>query len=156
MKRIVVTGASGFVGRRLLAALGECGYPARGLVRAAHAGSGEFIGVDYGDAAALAAALRTADCVVHVAGLAHVEPRHLPDAEAAFHEANVGVACNVADSTRSDSQLLELIGGNLARDVPLNDAGGECNQLSKRRNALIVGRRANRRRSNHSKCQNMK
>jgi len=96
MKDVVVTGATGFVGRHLRRALGTSGYRARGLARSATGNDTGLVQVDYDDAASLSGAVAGADCVVHVAGLAHVDPRQFADPEAAFRAANVVVACNVA------------------------------------------------------------
>lgn len=96
MTSIVVTGANGFVGRQLSTALLAAGYSVRGLVRTSRDGAADVRSVDYSDPASISVALHGADCVVHVAGLAHVDSRHLARAEEAFRCANVAVSRHVA------------------------------------------------------------
>jgi nucleoside-diphosphate-sugar epimerase len=79
--RVVVTGATGYLGGRLCAALADAGHAVRALVRRSSDVSGLPPGVDlaYGDvtdAESLAAAFDGCDAVFHVA--AAVEP-WLPD-----------------------------------------------------------------------------
>ena len=76
-RTIVVTGASGFVGRHLVVALQHQGHLLR-LVSRAPAPRGDIDGVstystlDRGEHAALQRAMAGADAVVHLAGRAHV------------------------------------------------------------------------------------
>lgn len=69
---IALTGSTGFVGRRLLKALGDAGVPLRLLVRQGPRdcgfGSAEVITGDLGDEAALKALVAGASAVVHLAG----------------------------------------------------------------------------------------
>jgi nucleoside-diphosphate-sugar epimerase len=73
---VAVTGASGFIGRHLVAALEKRGHFARPLLRKADPG---LVGaVVIGDLTApgpLEPCLAQADCVVHCTGMAHVELR---------------------------------------------------------------------------------
>ncbi len=72
-QRILVTGASGFIGRALVAYLAHCGHEVLAVSRApATAGSVPSARVpDYTDMARLTELLRGHDTVVHLAALAH-------------------------------------------------------------------------------------
>ncbi len=74
MKRCVVTGGAGFLGRELVRQLCAGGHEVRATDRQRDSGSArcEFVTADILDIDALRPALRGADCVVHTAGLAHV------------------------------------------------------------------------------------
>ena len=76
--RILVTGGSGYIGTRAVAALVARGHSVRALVRPASAGrlpSGvEAIVGDALDAASIAAALGRADTLVHLVGTPHPNP----------------------------------------------------------------------------------
>ncbi len=91
-RRVVVTGASGFIGRAVMPALAARGFAVRGLVRdASPPAEGVEIRV-IGDLTplnthALAEMLRDADAVVHLAGRVHVPAR--ADAPAAYRTMNV-------------------------------------------------------------------
>jgi nucleoside-diphosphate-sugar epimerase len=95
--RVLVTGATGFVGHSVVAALRARGYRVRALVRdptrvpAAWVGHVEVVqapGVDAG--AALAGAVAGCDIVVHLAGRAHVlREQSVHAAEQAFAATNV-------------------------------------------------------------------
>jgi len=92
---VVVTGASGFVGRALCAHLAATGRPHRGVVRTLPAGAPQGTPLlAVGDLAAapeerLAAALQGAVAVVHLAGRAHVLDESQDEAGAACRAANV-------------------------------------------------------------------
>lgn len=78
MRRILVTGASGVIGRPLTAALAAAGYTVRAAVRdpAARAFPGRVEAVRLGDLAApvdWAPLLAGMDAVVHLAGIAHTD-----------------------------------------------------------------------------------
>jgi uronate dehydrogenase len=70
-RRILMTGAAGGVGTFLRAGLAELGWRVRGfdLVRPEEPGATEWVVGDIGDAAALDAAMRDVDVVVHLAGI---------------------------------------------------------------------------------------
>lgn len=70
MKTVAVTGASGFIGRRLLSVLTERGFAVRALVRGApgNVPGVEWVRGDLGDRAALAKLIDGADAIVHGAG----------------------------------------------------------------------------------------
>ena len=84
---MLVTGGTGFIGRRLVAVLRERGARVRVLVRNQRAGRGSYqdwdavekvIG-DLSDAAILARACVGVDTVLHVAGFAHADAADTPD-----------------------------------------------------------------------------
>ena len=83
MSRILVTGASGFVGRPLVTALLENGHSLRATYRTA-AGAPPNVDArvvtDLGGAVDWAALLDGVDAVVHLAGIAHIGPG-IPEAE---------------------------------------------------------------------------
>jgi nucleoside-diphosphate-sugar epimerase len=91
---IIVTGASGFIGRALGAHLTAAGRPWGAIVRDAHASAAaEPSRAALGDLAAaaperIAAAVDGAYAVVHLAGRAHAPAAAGADAEAACHAAN--------------------------------------------------------------------
>lgn len=93
MKRVLVTGASGFVGRATCAAFSSRGVAVRAAVRAAGgeiAGAGEVVAVgDVGGDTAWRLALEGVDCVVHLAARVHQMRDRAPDPLAAHREVNV-------------------------------------------------------------------
>src|SRR5437868_5311347 len=91
---IVVTGADGFIGRALCAALAASGRPHRRIVRTLpqHPAAGENFAL--GDLAStpdtdLATAIDGAFAVVHLAARAHTLRDTAADPAAAYHAANV-------------------------------------------------------------------
>lgn len=91
-RRILVTGATGFIGRRLVAQLATRGRPVRAATRradAALAAGVEEVRVGELDAATdWSAALRDVDAVVHLAGLAHVVDASDAQSLARYREIN--------------------------------------------------------------------
>jgi nucleoside-diphosphate-sugar epimerase len=79
MSRILVTGASGFVGRAVVPALAKDGYAVRAAVRRATPGfPGNVEMVQHGDLAEpvdWSPLLAGVDVIVHLAGIAHIGPR---------------------------------------------------------------------------------
>jgi nucleoside-diphosphate-sugar epimerase len=97
---IGVTGAGGFVGRRLCAVLAAQGRPVRPIHRALHPGEPHAQVYPYCAAAPMAvgdigpetrweAALADVDCVIHCAGRAHIFRETEVDALAAYRHVNV-------------------------------------------------------------------
>ena len=81
---VLVTGATGFVGQRLIAALRERGARLRVLVRSGHALPAgecnlEIVVGDLADAGSLARACAGANAVIHAAGFAHADAADTPD-----------------------------------------------------------------------------
>jgi NADH dehydrogenase len=71
-RTVLVTGASGFVGRRLLRQLEAVGWRTRALVhRRAVQGAHEVVSGDLSDMASLQRAVRGTDALVHLAALTH-------------------------------------------------------------------------------------
>lgn len=100
--RIVVTGASGFVGVPTCRLLAEAGHRVIAAGRTPPAGLGalriEFRQIpDFADPSACDTALAGADVVVHLAGRAHVGARD-PDAGALYHRGNVEVTERLAEA----------------------------------------------------------
>ena len=73
LKKVLVTGASGFIGSRVASHLGARGYEVFGMVRGAPIDKPGFRTVrgDLTDRSSLEAACRGVDCVIHCAGLVH-------------------------------------------------------------------------------------
>lgn len=93
MTRVLVTGATGFVGRHLCDALLAAGHAVRALVRRPDAGLPPAVecapAADLHDGAAVAAALARVDAVVHLAARVHVMREAAADPRAAFRHTNV-------------------------------------------------------------------
>jgi nucleoside-diphosphate-sugar epimerase len=112
MRLVAIVGASGFIGSHATNAFRSSGESVLALSR-----RGKSMGcqaVDYMDVNALAVALKGVSSVVHVAGLAHVSPSLLADAEIAYYSANAHVAANVANAA---------IAAGVERFVLLSSAG---------------------------------
>jgi nucleoside-diphosphate-sugar epimerase len=93
-RRVVVTGAGGFVGGHLVDRFVRAGWDAVALVRTGGSAPRPQDGVrivetDLTRSAALLDVLREGDVVVHLAGRAHVMHDQAPDPGAAFRAANV-------------------------------------------------------------------
>jgi nucleoside-diphosphate-sugar epimerase len=119
MTTIAVTGASGFIGRHVVAALTNAGLTVRGFTRAST--EPDFRRLDYLDSDAAARALDGIEVVIHVAGLAHISSKSLADPLAAFRTANTEVAANIAKaSARTGVRRLVLLSsaGVLGRESP--------------------------------------
>jgi nucleoside-diphosphate-sugar epimerase len=115
--RVVITGASGFIGRALVAHANRAGHSVTALSRSA----GSLAG-GYEDEDALARACQDADAVLHLAALAH---RGGTDAD---FDVNVRAARGVARAARSAGArrvvLLSSIGvnGNVTHGKPFDEA----------------------------------
>jgi len=101
MKRVLLTGATGFVGWHVVDALAGTGVALRALVRpTSRTGALERHGVELvrgdldGGAAALASALAGIDTVVHLAARTHAR------SEAAFHETNAAATRRLLRAAR--------------------------------------------------------
>ncbi|XP_062210132.1 uncharacterized protein LOC133911758 isoform X3 [Phragmites australis] len=108
--RVVVTGATGYLGGRLCAALADAGHAVRALVRRSSDVSGLPPGVElaYGDvtnADSLAAAFDGCEAVFHVA--AAVEP-WLPD-PSVFLKVNVGGLENVLKAAKRTPTVKKIV-----------------------------------------------
>jgi UDP-glucose 4-epimerase len=100
--RIVVTGASGFVGRALARRLPVLGHEMVAVTRT-EPPAGVVEGVRWSgvtDRIALRAALRNADALVHLAARVHVMHEASADPLTAFRQVNVDGACAAADVAR--------------------------------------------------------
>jgi nucleoside-diphosphate-sugar epimerase len=86
--KLLVTGASGFVGRALCQHLASIGHEVRPAVRKPSAVPGERV-LPADDAPAWQQALSGCESVLHLAGRAHVMHEHASDPLQAFREANV-------------------------------------------------------------------
>jgi UDP-glucose 4-epimerase len=100
--RVLVTGASGFVGRPLVAALAREGYLVRAAVRSsvqAPEGAAESVAMpDMTSPFDAPPLVSGCDAIVHVAGLAHSSP-DIP--EAAYHAINCEAARQLAMAARA-------------------------------------------------------
>lgn len=123
MKRVAVTGATGFVGRHLVAALARAGWQVRVLMRrdpvvAEWRGiAPQVIAGDLRDVAALEALVEGVDSVVHVAGLIKAARRR------AFFDVNVSgsVALAEAITRRAPAARLLHVSTIAAREPQLSD-----------------------------------
>ena len=98
MRNVLVTGANGYLGQGLVQNLTEQGYSVRATARKAppRALSGEFIVADLLASSALDDLVESVDCVVHLAGLAHVVGRKSADIET-FRETNCTMTLQLAE-----------------------------------------------------------
>lgn len=115
MKPIAVTGASGFIGSRVVEFLRRSGYFVTGVTRARqHEGSHGVVECDYLDVDRLTDLLSGHEAVVHVAGLAHLSHAASRDSDSAFYAANVEPTLRVGNAARS---------AGLSRIILLSSAG---------------------------------
>ncbi|XP_021729595.1 uncharacterized protein LOC110696566 [Chenopodium quinoa] len=111
MKKILVTGSSGFLGGKLCHALLNHGYSVRGFDRqttnlsSLHAAHFEFYFGDITDFSSLLAAVSGCDLVIHSAAL--VEP-WLPD-PSRFFTVNVGGLKNVIQACKESNSIQKIV-----------------------------------------------
>lgn len=88
--RVLVTGASGFIGQALCQALVAEGYEVRGLVRSGtcNVAGMTIVQGELGDEAVLKAALQDIECVVHLAARTHLIADTVVDPLAEFRTVN--------------------------------------------------------------------
>jgi len=102
MTNVLVTGANGFVGRALCAALVERGMAVRGVVRTLNSvgddSRGDFVAVGEIDAETdWSSTLADVDCVIHCAARAHVMHETEADALVAYRSVNVDGSRHLAE-----------------------------------------------------------
>jgi uncharacterized protein YbjT (DUF2867 family) len=121
---VAVTGATGFLGRRLVKVLGEQGWTVRVLARRditdpAWLGlEPQLVIGDLANSRALAALCDGAQVVVHVAGLIKARSR------AVFDRANVEGSRQVALAAKTAGARLVLVSSLAAREPNLSDYAG--------------------------------
>ena len=118
---ILVTGASGFVGRPLVAALARAGYAVRAATRKKDtsfpAGVEHVVVPDFTNPVDWDAVVRGVDIVVHVAGLAHADASEIP--EARFDRINRAATQELSDAaTRAGVKRFIFISSVRAQTGP--------------------------------------
>ena len=114
MRRVLVTGATGFVGQHLCPALLAAGYAVRGTYRKSSAvralpGAMDWVEVpDIGPETEWTEVLQGVDYVVHLAGLAHRTGTSDEDMKEAFELVNVRGTAKLVDAVRR-SQVARLV-----------------------------------------------
>ena len=94
--RVVITGASGFIGRALVRSLSAEGHEIVPIVRRPQGFSPEVIVEDIRDLAALDGVLPSTDVLIHLAGRAHVLNDVAADPLAEFREINTSATIKLA------------------------------------------------------------
>jgi nucleoside-diphosphate-sugar epimerase len=120
---VAVTGATGFIGRHLVAALTQAGWRVRLLLRREPAGSQwrqsrpQVVAGALGDKAALARLVEGADAVIHLAGLIKAARR------ADFFEVNCSGAASLAQTVErlAPHAHFVLVSSLAAREPALSD-----------------------------------
>jgi nucleoside-diphosphate-sugar epimerase len=121
-RRIAVTGASGFIGRHLVAALRAGGHDTVPLVRKA-AGLVEERVVDLASEGAATAVLAGVEVLVHCAGYAHAQPR-TPAEDERLHRL---VNCELAEATARAALRAGVCRFVFLSSVKaMGDPGGAC------------------------------
>ncbi|MGE3701778.1 MAG: NAD-dependent epimerase/dehydratase family protein [Hyphomicrobiaceae bacterium] len=118
IQRVLVTGATGFLGEAVAAALERAGHPVLRGGRAAPSSSTmgkAWVGYgDIGPATRWESALEGVATVVHVAGLAHLPDASAPRAADALVHVNVeGTACLAAAAVRAGVRRFVLVSSAL-------------------------------------------
>lgn len=98
MQRVLVTGANGFIGKVLCQALAANSYKVSGLVRTVRepVPGVEYVETDLEHSDSLDAVCQDFDCIVHLAGRAHVLREHDQNPLEAFRRANYEVTLRLA------------------------------------------------------------
>ena len=98
MKTILVTGASGYVGKALCKVLAARSYKVSGLVRTVRepVPGVEYVGIDLEHSYNLSAVCQDIDCIVHLAGRAHVLSEYDQNPLEAFRRANYEATLSLA------------------------------------------------------------
>jgi uncharacterized protein YbjT (DUF2867 family) len=135
MSTIAITGASGYLGRSLSAALIERGHSVRALVRrgsAARVATGvEAIELDVFDANQLAAALRAGDTLVHLIGTPNPNPRKAVE----FERVDLASA-RIAAVASARACVTHFVYVSVAQPAPVMHAYVEARRAAE---AAIVG-----------------
>jgi nucleoside-diphosphate-sugar epimerase len=92
---VLVTGADGFIGKRLVSFLVDQGRPVRKCTRTAGPGSDVAVG-DMDEHTDWSSVLDGVDTVIHLAGRAHIESDGVVSSIAEFRKINVGATCSLA------------------------------------------------------------
>lgn len=98
MQRVLVTGANGFIGKMLCQTLAARPYEVSGLVRTVRepVQSIEYVEADLEHSDSLRAACQDFDCIVHLAGRAHVLSEYDGNPLEAFRRANCAATLRLA------------------------------------------------------------
>lgn len=124
---VVVTGAHGFVGRAVCAALDARGMAVRRAVRIKR-GEGDFSLGDFDARTPWTAVLSGASCVVHLAARTHVLHDRATDPEAAYRAINVDATrhlarCAAAAGVKHFLFLSSIkVNGEATKDTPFTEA----------------------------------
>lgn len=87
--RVAITGATGFVGREVLAELTAQGYEAVPIVRSPAGLENEIVVADLAAAGIPPERLRGVECLIHLAARTHMMDKEGPSADAAYYRGNV-------------------------------------------------------------------
>ncbi len=123
-QRILVTGASGFIGRALVAHLARCGHEVLAVSRAAVAADGVPSArvPDYTDVARLTELLRGHDTVIHLAALAHRQLSGDAKAVAAAFASNVASTRAMAMASAAAGARRFILISSIGVNGPRTDA----------------------------------
>jgi nucleoside-diphosphate-sugar epimerase len=143
--RVLVTGATGFVGGHLCAALDDAGYDVRGTYRSnppkGYPSRMEWTSVpDIGPETDWSAALAGVDYVVHLAGLAHRPGVRDEELKEAFHRVNVLGTERLVQAIRPSS-IRRLVFVSSAKAIVTSaegEADSEYGRTKRRAERLIL------------------